>query len=280
MDGLQSNEKKSPRGFLSFLSFFLLPLVFDKLCLQLGMMVNQTFPRSQASLLFPLLLHQFWHRRRNQSKRKGKKLQTNSFPFTPRLLLLLPSSFASLLSSLAIVGRGRGRGVSKPTVNSGPSSSPYSSSSTSTSASPYSSAPAPAASNGHSAPSSNGYTSAAPASNGYAAQSPYSNGSGSRPTSSFGGPPQRESYGGARDQGFGGATAAAPRGANNFPQQSTGPSPSHGARRGVEENEKELFTAPNTGINFDKYDDIPVEVTGNEAPNHVDSVRLLSFLMC
>lgn len=29
----------------------------------------------------------------------------------------------------------------------------------------------------------------------------------------------------------------------------------------------------NTGINFDKYDDIPVEVTGEGAPSHIETVR-------
>ncbi|XP_055086836.1 DEAD-box helicase 3 X-linked a isoform X3 [Periophthalmus magnuspinnatus] len=34
--------------------------------------------------------------------------------------------------------------------------------------------------------------------------------------------------------------------------------------------EQELFSASNTGINFEKYDDIPVEATGNNCPPHID----------
>ncbi|XP_061579248.1 DEAD-box helicase 3 X-linked a isoform X3 [Cololabis saira] len=35
--------------------------------------------------------------------------------------------------------------------------------------------------------------------------------------------------------------------------------------------ERELFSASNTGINFDNYDDIPVEATGANSPPHIDS---------
>ncbi|XP_072301001.1 DEAD-box helicase 3 X-linked a isoform X2 [Eucyclogobius newberryi] len=35
--------------------------------------------------------------------------------------------------------------------------------------------------------------------------------------------------------------------------------------------ENELFAGSNTGINFEKYDDIPVEATGNNCPPHIDS---------
>ncbi|XP_034429170.1 DEAD-box helicase 3 X-linked a isoform X17 [Hippoglossus hippoglossus] len=35
--------------------------------------------------------------------------------------------------------------------------------------------------------------------------------------------------------------------------------------------EAELFSASNTGINFEKYDDIPVEATGANSPPHIDS---------
>lgn len=34
--------------------------------------------------------------------------------------------------------------------------------------------------------------------------------------------------------------------------------------------ENELFSASNTGINFEKYDDIPVEATGNNCPPHIE----------
>lgn len=37
-------------------------------------------------------------------------------------------------------------------------------------------------------------------------------------------------------------------------------------------NDRELFSASNTGINFEKYDDIPVEATGTNSPGHIDSV--------
>ncbi|XP_008575293.1 PREDICTED: ATP-dependent RNA helicase DDX3X-like [Galeopterus variegatus] len=35
--------------------------------------------------------------------------------------------------------------------------------------------------------------------------------------------------------------------------------------------ERELFSGGNTGINFEKYDDIPVEATGNNCPPHIES---------
>ena len=34
--------------------------------------------------------------------------------------------------------------------------------------------------------------------------------------------------------------------------------------------EKELFQSGNSGINFDKYDDIPVEATGNDVPEPIN----------
>ena len=36
--------------------------------------------------------------------------------------------------------------------------------------------------------------------------------------------------------------------------------------------EEELFGSGNTGINFNKYEDIPVEATGNDVPSHISSV--------
>lgn len=33
-----------------------------------------------------------------------------------------------------------------------------------------------------------------------------------------------------------------------------------------------MFGGDNTGINFDKYEDIPVEATGNDAPKNVENV--------
>ncbi|KAJ8003834.1 hypothetical protein DPEC_G00152520 [Dallia pectoralis] len=37
--------------------------------------------------------------------------------------------------------------------------------------------------------------------------------------------------------------------------------------------EQELFAGGNTGINFDNYDDIPVEATGQNCPHHIDSFQ-------
>ena len=36
--------------------------------------------------------------------------------------------------------------------------------------------------------------------------------------------------------------------------------------------ELELFGTGNTGINFSKYEDIPVEATGDKVPHHITSV--------
>uniref|UniRef100_A0A672S6T5 RNA helicase n=1 Tax=Sinocyclocheilus grahami TaxID=75366 RepID=A0A672S6T5_SINGR len=36
-------------------------------------------------------------------------------------------------------------------------------------------------------------------------------------------------------------------------------------------NDRELFSGSNTGINFEKYDDIPVEATGTNSPGHIES---------
>ena len=41
--------------------------------------------------------------------------------------------------------------------------------------------------------------------------------------------------------------------------------------------ERELFAEANTGINFDKYEDIPVEATGDDVTGHITSV---SFSFC
>jgi ATP-dependent RNA helicase DDX3X len=37
--------------------------------------------------------------------------------------------------------------------------------------------------------------------------------------------------------------------------------------------EKKLFSGSNTGINFDKYEDIPVEATGEDVPDHIDTFK-------
>lgn len=38
---------------------------------------------------------------------------------------------------------------------------------------------------------------------------------------------------------------------------------------------RELFSGGNTGINFEKYDDIPVEATGLNCPGPIDNVSKL-----
>ena len=38
---------------------------------------------------------------------------------------------------------------------------------------------------------------------------------------------------------------------------------------------RELFSSNVSGINFDKYEDIPVEVTGNDAPKFIETVSLV-----
>lgn len=35
---------------------------------------------------------------------------------------------------------------------------------------------------------------------------------------------------------------------------------------------RELFSGPNTGINFDKYEDIPVEPSGSDVPKPIEQV--------
>uniref|UniRef100_A0A8C5DXA2 RNA helicase n=1 Tax=Gouania willdenowi TaxID=441366 RepID=A0A8C5DXA2_GOUWI len=43
--------------------------------------------------------------------------------------------------------------------------------------------------------------------------------------------------------------------------------------RGNSNRTSELFSASNTGINFEKYDDIPVEATGQNCPHHIESFQ-------
>ena len=42
----------------------------------------------------------------------------------------------------------------------------------------------------------------------------------------------------------------------------------------------ELFGEVGVGINFDKYEDIPVEATGEGCPMHINNVSLLSPYSC
>lgn len=44
--------------------------------------------------------------------------------------------------------------------------------------------------------------------------------------------------------------------------------------------EHELFGSSNTGINFNKYEDIPVEATGDNCPNHINSVSFSNYWSC
>ncbi|XP_050054152.1 ATP-dependent RNA helicase DDX3Y-like [Aphis gossypii] len=39
--------------------------------------------------------------------------------------------------------------------------------------------------------------------------------------------------------------------------------------------EEELFGNRSTGINFNKYEDIPVEATGEDIPSHINTVSLI-----
>lgn len=43
--------------------------------------------------------------------------------------------------------------------------------------------------------------------------------------------------------------------------------------------EQELFGTGNTGINFSKYEDIPVEATGDKVPRHITSVSIYVVLV-
>lgn len=38
---------------------------------------------------------------------------------------------------------------------------------------------------------------------------------------------------------------------------------------------RELYGISNTGINFEKYEDIPVEATGDDCPTHISTVSIL-----
>ncbi|KAJ7637100.1 P-loop containing nucleoside triphosphate hydrolase protein [Roridomyces roridus] len=109
-------------------------------------------------------------------------------------------------------------------------------------------------------------------------------------------PPSRGGYGGSNgfDRGGRGGYNSSPRassgnwgGSNSSPNWSSGPSQSQGANLGYGiwkdgkhipgprnmRTEKELFGDPtdpskqHTGINFEKYDDIPVEATGSGVPD-------------
>ena len=42
---------------------------------------------------------------------------------------------------------------------------------------------------------------------------------------------------------------------------------------------RELFNKHNTGINFDKYEDIPVEATGQDVPKHIELVCYIHFIL-
>lgn len=45
--------------------------------------------------------------------------------------------------------------------------------------------------------------------------------------------------------------------------------------------EVDLFGTGNTGINFSKYEDIPVEATGDQVPSHITSVSTYhNYMLC
>lgn len=43
--------------------------------------------------------------------------------------------------------------------------------------------------------------------------------------------------------------------------------------------EEELFGNRSTGINFNKYEDIPVEATGDDVPPHINTVSKVEFFL-
>ncbi len=47
-----------------------------------------------------------------------------------------------------------------------------------------------------------------------------------------------------------------------------------------EKEEEELFNGPNTGINFDQYDDIPVDATGENCPTAINAFTEIDLGMC
>ncbi|KAK2840338.1 hypothetical protein Q5P01_014078 [Channa striata] len=103
----------------------------------------------------------------------------------------------------------------------------------------------------------------------------------------WGGPPRDAAY-----NSFGGRTDRSKtaffndRGASSRGRYERGGFSSGGNSRWVEDSreddwskptppnerlERELFSGSNTGINFEKYDDIPVEATGTNSPSHIES---------
>uniref|UniRef100_A0A668AVE2 RNA helicase n=1 Tax=Myripristis murdjan TaxID=586833 RepID=A0A668AVE2_9TELE len=78
----------------------------------------------------------------------------------------------------------------------------------------------------------------------------------------WGGPPRDAAYnsfGGRSDRGKSAFFNDRGAGSRGSAGASIGPSP------------LELFSGSNTGINFEKYDDIPVEATGSNCPPHIES---------
>ncbi|XP_059576782.1 ATP-dependent RNA helicase DDX3X isoform X2 [Alligator mississippiensis] len=77
-----------------------------------------------------------------------------------------------------------------------------------------------------------------------------------------GGDYDRSGFGGRSDRGFGGGSRWSDKSDEDDWSKPLAPS---------ERLEQELFSGGNTGINFEKYDDIPVEATGNNCPPHIES---------
>uniref|UniRef100_A0A9J7XPC8 RNA helicase n=2 Tax=Cyprinus carpio TaxID=7962 RepID=A0A9J7XPC8_CYPCA len=70
-----------------------------------------------------------------------------------------------------------------------------------------------------------------------------------------------------RGAGFGGGTGGNSRWVEEFRDEEDWSKPLSPNER----LEHELFSGSNTGINFEKYDDIPVEATGTNSPGHIES---------
>uniref|UniRef100_A0A1B0D7R1 RNA helicase n=1 Tax=Phlebotomus papatasi TaxID=29031 RepID=A0A1B0D7R1_PHLPP len=87
--------------------------------------------------------------------------------------------------------------------------------------------------------------------------------------------PVREGPGGGGGQGYGGKWRGGDNGRSGHDVDCTIPLPKD------EQLEQELFGTANTGINFNKYEDIPVEATGSHVPPHItsfDDIKLTEII--
>lgn len=85
--------------------------------------------------------------------------------------------------------------------------------------------------------------------------------------------------GGRNESGRGGGGGGGGGGGNDRWQEKPHNSQTDWATLGPRDErlEIELFGNANTGINFNKYEDIPVEATGNQVPAHINSVSYQFF---